>query len=325
MEGAPPTTAAPPSGWHRESVNGLVLVLPDRYHLVRALGQGSYGLVYEAEVGSSRVAIKRVGCAGSFADAKRALRELLLLRHLQHENVLTLYDVFLPPPARSDLCLVCELMDADLALLIASDEALNEDHCAFFTYQILSGVQYLHSANVVHRDLKPSNLLINRDCDLRIADFGLARSLDAPLALPADEEDASAADVGQAVDEEVAGAADVGKTADEEVTRAADMGQKASAADPRLNVHSSGVMTQYVVTRPYRAPELLLLCSRYTHSVDLWSIGCILAELLTRKTLFPGRHFLDQLRRIVEACHPAGRPPHVVAYLSAPSLPRKVP
>jgi mitogen-activated protein kinase 1/3 len=58
------------------------------------------------------------------------------------------------------------------------------------------------------------------------------------------------------------------------------------------------VLTEYVVTRWYRAPELMLLPSGYFEAVDLWSVGCIHAELLTRKPLFPGEHAVDMLRRI---------------------------
>nr|GMD36439.1 mitogen-activated protein kinase homolog MMK2 [Ipomoea batatas] len=59
-------------------------------------------------------------------------------------------------------------------------------------------------------------------------------------------------------------------------------------------------MTEYVVTRWYRAPELLLNCSEYTAAIDIWSVGCILGEILTRQPLFPGRDYVHQLRLITE-------------------------
>lgn len=113
----------------------------------------------------------------------------------------------------------------------------------FFTnilVQLLRGLKYLHSANILHRDLKPGNLLINANCDLKICDFGLART-------------------------------------------------------------SSGkaFMTEYVVTRWYRAPELLLCCDNYGTSIDVWSVGCIFAELLGRKPIFPGTECLNQLKLII--------------------------
>ena len=59
-------------------------------------------------------------------------------------------------------------------------------------------------------------------------------------------------------------------------------------------------MTEYVVTRWYRAPELLLNSESYTPAIDMWSVGCIIAEMLGRKPIFPGRDYVDQLRLIVQ-------------------------
>ena len=59
-------------------------------------------------------------------------------------------------------------------------------------------------------------------------------------------------------------------------------------------------MTEYVVTRWYRAPELLLSCDRYDAAIDIWSVGCILAELFLRKPLFPGKDYLSQLKLIIQ-------------------------
>jgi len=111
----------------------------------------------------------------------------------------------------------------------------------YFIYQILRGLKYVHSANILHRDLKPSNLLLNASCDLKICDFGLARSRE-----------------------------------------------------------EKQFMTEYVVTRWYRAPELLLSCEEYSTGIDVWSAGCIFAELLQRKPLFAGKDYLDQLKLIVK-------------------------
>jgi len=99
----------------------------------------------------------------------------------------------------------------------------------------------MHSANIIHRDLKPSNLLLNKDCTLKICDFGLARGY-------------------------------------EETTT---------------------TLTEYVVTRWYRAPEVILNASHYTNALDVWSLGCIFAELLGRAPLFPGDDYLDQIKRTI--------------------------
>ena len=66
-------------------------------------------------------------------------------------------------------------MEADLHQIIRSGQALSDAHFQYFIYQILRGLKYMHSANVLHRDLKPGNLLVNSDCELKICDFGLAR------------------------------------------------------------------------------------------------------------------------------------------------------
>ena len=107
--------------------------------------------------------------------------------------------------------------------------------------QVLKGLKYVHSAGVLHRDLKPSNLLVNASCDLKIGDFGLART----------------------------------------------------------STESNNFMTEYVVTRWYRAPELLLSCDSYDASIDVWSVGCILGELLSRKPILPGKDYIDQLKLII--------------------------
>lgn len=84
----------------------------------------------------------------------------------------------LKPVARkgyNDIYIVTELMETDLHRVIYSKQELSLDHIKYFAYQMLRGLACMHSANVIHRDLKPSNLLLNKDCDLKICDLGLAR------------------------------------------------------------------------------------------------------------------------------------------------------
>lgn len=152
-------------------------------------------------------------------------------------------------------------MECDLAAIIRSGQPLTDAHFQSFIYQILCGLKYIHSANVLHRDLKPGNLLVNADCELKICDFGLARGF---------------------------------------------------SMDPEEN---AGYMTEYVATRWYRAPEIMLSFQSYTKAsewplvpspaykltflVDVWSIGCILAELLGGRPFFKGRDYVDQLNQIL--------------------------
>jgi serine/threonine protein kinase len=107
----------------------------------------------------------------------------------------------------------------------------------------------MHSANVVHRDLKPSNILANKNCDLKICDLGLGRG-------GIKEED------------------------DEEQDKQAQENNNTNNNDQQL--------TEYVITRWYRAPEVILCPSEYSKAVDIWSVGCIFAELLGRQPLLPG-------------------------------------
>jgi mitogen-activated protein kinase 1/3 len=229
------------------SVAGTDFEVPNRYKPpIRPIGRGAYGIVcaLKDSVTGEEVAVKKIGNAfDNRIDAKRTLREIKLLRHMDHENVITITDIIRPPTRENfnDVYIVYELMDTDLHQIIRSNQLLTEDHCQYFLYQILRGLKYIHSANVLHRDLKPTNLFLNANCDLKIADFGLARTLS-----------------------------------------------------------ESDFMTEYVVTRWYRAPELLLNCSAYTAAIDIWSVGCIFMELLKRAPLFPGRDYVHQLRLITE-------------------------
>ncbi|KAJ1429563.1 Serine/threonine-protein kinase, active site [Sesbania bispinosa] len=217
---------------------------------IRPVGRGAYGIVCAAVNGETgeEVAIKKV---------------------------MSIKDIIRPPQKENfnDVYIVSELMDTDLHQIIRSNQPLTDDHCREHPkeprtletgYQtmyrwcssyltcgdyttcctVLASIwapRYVHSANVLHRDLKPSNLLLNANCDLKIGDFGLART-----------------------------------------------------------TSETDFMTEYVVTRWYRAPELLLNCSEYTAAIDIWSVGCILGEIITRQPLFPGKDYVHQLRLITE-------------------------
>ncbi|KAI0322798.1 kinase-like domain-containing protein [Amylostereum chailletii] len=221
-----------------------------RWKLNREMGSGAYGVVISAadEISGETVAIKMVTrIFEKVSLAKRALRELTLLRHFNsHENITGLIDVDAISPGFNELYLFMEPMEADLHQIIKSGQSLTNEHVQYFTYQILRGMKYIHSASVVHRDLKPGNLLVNSDCELKICDFGLSRGFDA---------------------------------------RSED---------------GASHMTEYVATRWYRAPEIMLAFKRYNTAIDVWSIGCILAELLLGRPLFKGKDYVDQLNRILD-------------------------
>ncbi|KAJ0399629.1 hypothetical protein P43SY_008826 [Pythium insidiosum] len=223
--------------------------IPNYYEYVKTIGSGAYGVVISAKDTRTdkTVAIKNIQRAfDDLTDAKRIVREIKLMRHLNHKCVLGVDDILEPVSLSKfeDVYIVSELMATDLHRVIYSRHALSDEHIAFFMYQMLCAMKYVHSANVIHRDLKPSNILVNPNCELKICDFGLARGI-----FPEEELE----------------------------------------------------LTEYVVTRWYRAPEIMLGCMKYTKEVDVWSMGCIFAEMMSRKPLFPGQDYIDQLHLIMNA------------------------
>lgn len=121
----------------------------------------------------------------NYVAAKRILREIKLLNHFgAHDNVIAVSDIMTGPPNTQDfhtLYIVTKLYECDLERIVSSGQTLTDQHYQYFVYQILRGLKYIHSANVLHRDLKPGNLLVNSNCDLCICDFGLARGVSAEV------------------------------------------------------------------------------------------------------------------------------------------------
>uniref|UniRef100_F1L8U5 Mitogen-activated protein kinase 7 n=1 Tax=Ascaris suum TaxID=6253 RepID=F1L8U5_ASCSU len=149
------------------------------YEAIRNIGAGAFGIVCEAvETGSNaKVAIKKIGHASATPTlARRTLREIRVLRYITHDNIINLKDIFRTPGNLGiNVYLVMDLMEGSLHHVIHGGGPMEDDLIAHFLYQILRGLRYLHTAGIAHRDLKPSNLLVNSDCHLRIADFGMAK------------------------------------------------------------------------------------------------------------------------------------------------------
>ncbi|KAH8071546.1 mitogen-activated protein kinase [Aureococcus anophagefferens] len=128
------------------------------------------------------VARRRIGrCFSNLLDAKRTLRELRLLHSCVHPNLLDVWDCYRGAGDGGDfddVYVVMELLATDLHQVIYARQELSTKHVTYFMYQMLSGLRHLHAAGVLHRDLKPGNVLLNESCELKICDFGLARSLD---------------------------------------------------------------------------------------------------------------------------------------------------
>jgi len=128
-----------PLGWPRPDAH--CEQIDDHYVLKKVLGRGAYGVVVSCldKRTGGRCAVKKVANAFDNAtDARRTLREVLLLRHLLHENVVRLLEVLRPPSLADfkDVYLVYELMDTDLHQILRSPQPLTDEHCAYFLYQV---------------------------------------------------------------------------------------------------------------------------------------------------------------------------------------------
>ncbi|XP_055517805.1 mitogen-activated protein kinase 8 isoform X1 [Leucoraja erinacea] len=215
-----------------------------RYQNLKPIGSGAQGIVcaaYDAIL-DRNVAIKKLSRPfQNQTHAKRAYRELVLMKCVNHKNIIGLLNVFTPQKSLEefqDVYIVMELMDANLCQVIQME--LDHERMSYLLYQMLCGIKHLHSAGIIHRDLKPSNIVVKADCTLKILDFGLART-----------------------------------------------------------AGTSFLMTPYVVTRYYRAPEVILGMG-YKENVDIWSVGCIMGEMIRGGVLFPGTDHIDQWNKVIE-------------------------
>ncbi|XP_069782139.1 mitogen-activated protein kinase 10 isoform X5 [Narcine bancroftii] len=150
------------------------------YQNLKPIGSGAQGIVcasYDAVLGRN-VAIKKLSRPfQNQTHAKRAYRELVLMKCVNHKNIISLLNVFTPQKSLDDfqdVYLVMELMDANLCQVIQME--LDHERMSYLLYQMLCGIKHLHSAGIIHRDLKPSNIVVKSDCTLKILDFGLART-----------------------------------------------------------------------------------------------------------------------------------------------------
>ncbi|XP_059834211.1 cyclin-dependent-like kinase 5 isoform X5 [Hypanus sabinus] len=142
----------------------------------------TYGTVFKAKNKETHeiVALKRVRLDDDDEGVpSSALREICLLKELKHKNIVRLHDVL---HSDKKLTLVFEYCDQDLKKYFDSCTGdLDAEIVKSFMYQLLKGLAFCHSRNVLHRDLKPQNLLINRNGELKLADFGLARAFGIPV------------------------------------------------------------------------------------------------------------------------------------------------
>ena len=205
----------------------------DQIQKVGTLGEGAYGVVYKGIYLPTKeiIALKKIKLeTQSEGVPSTTIREISVLREIEHKNVVQLKDVIMCP---TEMYLVFEYMELDLRNKIdtlISGQFFSPMLVKWFMFQLLNGVAACHSRRIIHRDLKPQNILLGTNDDLKIADFGLARAFGIPIR----------------------------------------------------------PYTKEVVTLWYRAPELLLGATEYSTPVDLWSVGCIFAEIVSKRALFDG-------------------------------------
>lgn len=214
------------------------------YTKSKKLGEGTYAVVYlgETVATSAAVAIKEIK-TDQFKDGldMSAVREIKYLQEIQHPNVIQLVDVY---SELTSLNLVLEVLPTDLERVL-KDKArpISALDVKRWMLQTLRGTHHCHRQGIMHRDLKPNNLLMDPNGVIKLADFGLARSINHPL-------------------------------------------EK---------------LTSNVVTRWYRAPELLFGARHYTFAIDNWAIGAIFAEMMLRIPYLPGKDDADQLTVTIQA------------------------
>ncbi|VDD76471.1 unnamed protein product [Mesocestoides corti] len=218
----------------------------NRYHLMRQLGDGTYGCVLLATSVETKekFAIKKMKKKYySWAECLN-LREVKTLKRLEHPCIIKLKEVI---REKDELYFVFEYMKENLYEMMKRRCLLfPEESVRKVIRQVLDGLAYMHKQGFFHRDLKPENLLCSGVDVVKLADFGLARE-----------------------------------------------------------IRSQPPYTDYVSTRWYRAPEILLRSQSYNSPIDLFAVGCIMAELFTLKPLFPGDSEIDMIYKI---CSVLGTP-----------------
>ncbi|XP_042478344.1 cell division control protein 2 homolog isoform X2 [Macadamia integrifolia] len=214
----------------------------EKYEKIGKLGEGNCCKIYKWRKRETNefFAAKKIHLGNGVGVPGWALREIAILKALQHVNIIRLQDVV---SCEGKMYVVTEYLDMDLKNYMAVHQGLglNPSLIKRFLHQILCGIGYCHSHRVLHRDLQPENLLIQEGTNtLKLAGFGSTRAFEIPLK----------------------------------------------------------ILTEEVVAIWYRAPEILLGSRYYSTPVDVWSVGCIFAEMVNGKVLFGEETEISVLREI---------------------------
>ena len=286
--------------------------LKPRYDAFKKVGNGSYGVVCSAvdaqDAGARRVAIKRVSpWADDCWDARHTLRELRLMHLLRgHPNVISLHDAVLRPGGSDDLFIVMELMDSDLHRVVSSKQARGPRRgrrICFASPPLPSSTGPLPPPPFRRQRARArapgssvdagaaAQVLTTEHVSCMLCQILLGvQAMHSVGILHRDLKPGNvlvSRDCRVRITDFGLSRCVVGLTAD---------AARADAADDAKNP-----LTEYVVTRWYRCPEVLLAPHLpYSTAVDCWSVGCILGEMLLRKPLFQGKNFVHQVQVILE-------------------------
>ncbi|CAD7948116.1 unnamed protein product [Amoebophrya sp. A120] len=294
-------------------------------------------------MGSSLFAMKKVNLRNEKEGFPlSAIREIRLLQRLDHPNIVRLKDLVWSEQEKQNrwkgvVHLVFEFVEHDLTgLLLYRKRMVSLPEVKNMATQILRGLSFLHGRFVVHRDLKLSNILVTNGGCLKLADFGLSRYLEDPATCPtAVLPPLSGTAVAAAATGKNAGAISTGTSHAEDDEAAvhdapvlsvttpgeqnvadnnlfSNTGEETTSAvhvHPRPRSRTIDTLlpqrTNRVITLWYRPPELLLGCKVYEYEVDVWSAGCVIAELLIGRPLFPLDNEKKVYQKISEFCgHP---------------------
>ena len=308
---------------------GEVMEDPDLgsdYQLSEKIGKGAYSTVWRAvhKESGKEVAVKKEGnLFDDLVDCKRVFREIKLLRLLKHPNIVQLLDLKIneEDPKFNSVSLILDLGEIDMKKILKSAHTLQHSHIKRFIYDILLALKYMHSAGVIHRDIKPGNILLYEDESVKLCDFGLARCVGTTYTdskIPqADSSPTGKNCISPDADNLVLDNPEEGTPSKilESITlenklklfKQPEEKKEQKKTHPLISTKKSilkKILTSHVVTRWYRAPEVILMEENYGAAIDIWAVGCIFAELLAmlqgnsknfadRKPLFPG-----------ESCYP---------------------
>ncbi|KAG5500383.1 hypothetical protein JKF63_03475 [Porcisia hertigi] len=282
----------------------------DHYDVLEVIGEGTYGVVFKCRDKRTNqiVAVKQFKNFQTNAYIRVTMqRELCVEQLLKGEpNVTQLLKTF---QEKNRLHLVMEYIPRSLLdVLEEVRHGLREDSLVLLLFTILLGLRSCHRNGIIHRDLKPENILVSDDGVAFLCDFGFCRPLSQQLqpqhqpqprkfpAFPKDIASSAASITGHSS----VGSNSLSPLHNTQCTRSGTSLSSANSAilSELVLADHQAVMTNYVATRWYRSPEMLLGMPSYTYAVDMWAVGVIMAEAIDGEPLLPGKTELEQLSLI---------------------------